>query len=79
MLTCKQVLEELSNFLDDDVSAELRQALEYHLARCRCCKVVFDTTRRTLVILSDVEVFELPVAASARLHARIPGLLAGNP
>jgi predicted anti-sigma-YlaC factor YlaD len=51
MLDCKQVLAELSNCLDTEVSPELKQALEQHLAKCHRCSLVYDTTRKILRIV----------------------------
>jgi predicted anti-sigma-YlaC factor YlaD len=75
MMDCKDVLAGLSDYMDGDVSGELRKALEEHIRRCRRCRVVFDTTRRTLQIVSDAEPFEVPLAVSARLYARLEKVL----
>jgi predicted anti-sigma-YlaC factor YlaD len=64
MLDCKQALAELSNYLDDDVSSQFRRALEQHLAVCHRCSIVFDTTRKTLKIVSDFARFDVSLAAS---------------
>ncbi len=71
MLDCKHVLAQLSEYLDDSVSADLRRALEEHLSRCQHCSVLYDTARRTLRIVSDVGAFEVPLGASARLYLRL--------
>lgn len=71
MLTCKEALDNLSCYLDGEGSAELRQALERHIARCPRCWVVFDTTRNTLKLVSEAEPFEVPLSASARLYERL--------
>lgn len=71
MLNCQQVLAELSNYLDGDVSGELRQALEEHLSRCHRCSLVYDTTHRTLTIVTDAEPFEVPLELSARLYRKL--------
>lgn len=76
MMDCKEVLANLSNYVDGDVSTELRAALEEHIAKCRRCRVVFDTTGKALKIVLDVEPFEVPLAASARLYARLEKILA---
>ncbi len=76
MMDCKEVLANLSNYVDGEVSAELRVALEEHIAKCRRCRVVFDTTGRALKIVLDVEPFEVPLAVSARLYARLEKILA---
>jgi predicted anti-sigma-YlaC factor YlaD len=76
MMDCKDVLDNLSDYVDGDVSAELRAALEEHIAKCRRCRVVFDTTGKALKIVLDVEPFEVPLAVSARLYARLEKVLA---
>ena len=75
-MDCKEVLANLSDYMDGDVSAELRSALEEHIAKCRRCRVVFDTTGKALKIVLDVEPFEVPLAVSARLYERLEKVLA---
>jgi predicted anti-sigma-YlaC factor YlaD len=76
MLDCRKVLENLSFYLDGEGTEELRRALEEHIARCRRCRLMLDTTRQTLKIVVDAEPFEVPLAVSARLYARVASLLA---
>jgi anti-sigma factor RsiW len=76
MLECREVLENLGCYIDGEGSAELRRAIELHIARCRCCRVVAETTGRTLQIISDAAPFEVPLAASARLYERLRALFA---
>ncbi len=71
MMDCKEVLANLSCYVDGDGSAELRAALEGHIAKCRRCRVIFDTTGKALKIVLDVAPFEVPLAVSARLYARL--------
>jgi predicted anti-sigma-YlaC factor YlaD len=75
MLDCKEVLANLSSYVDGDGSAELRKALEEHIARCRRCRVIFDTTGRTLKLVLDTAPFEVPLAVSARLYTRLQEIL----
>jgi len=49
----------MGNLLDDAVDPELRAHLEAHLATCKTCTVLYDSTRKTVRILADTEVFEL--------------------
>ncbi len=71
MLSCREVMAELAEYLDEDVATELRQELEAHLQQCRTCNVLYDSTRKTLRVLTDSRCFELPVDLSARIMARI--------
>ena len=75
MLSCEEVLANLSNYFDDECSAELRTQLEDHISKCRRCRVVFDSTGKMLKILVDVEPFEVPLAVSARLYSRVQEVL----
>lgn len=74
-MDCKDVLASLSCYIDGEGSSELRQALEEHISRCRRCRVVFDTTGRMLKIVSDAAPFEVPLAVSGRLYARLEKVL----
>ena len=75
MLTCEDVLANLSEYFDDECSAELRAQLEDHISKCRRCRVVFDSTGKMLKILVDAEPFEVPLAVSARLYSRLQEVL----
>jgi anti-sigma factor RsiW len=75
MMDCKEVLANLSDYVDGEVSVELRKTIERHIARCRRCRVVLDTTRRTLKLVLDAEPFEVPLAVSARLYLRLQQVL----
>ena len=74
-MDCKDVLANLSGYLDGEASAELRTALEQHISRCRRCRVVFDTTGKMLKIVTDAEPFEVPLSVSARLYTRLEKIL----
>jgi len=76
MMDCRDVLANLSCYVDGDGSTELRNALEGHMAHCRPCRVVFDTTEKTLRIVLDVEPFGVPLSVSARLYTKLEKLLA---
>jgi len=74
-LDCREVLDNLSDYIDGDGSDELRKAIERHISRCGRCRVIFDTTGKMLKIVTDVEPFEVPLGVSARLYARLEKVL----
>ena len=74
-MDCKDVLANLSCYIDGEGSQELRQALEEHISRCRRCRVVFDSTGKMLKIVTDADPFEVPLSVSARLYSRLEKVL----
>ena len=67
LLTCKDFLHELSDYLDETVDAELRAKLEKHITDCPNCWVVADTTRRTIQIYKGMERYPIPSDVESRL------------
>jgi predicted anti-sigma-YlaC factor YlaD len=74
-MDCKDVLANLSCYIDGEGSDELRRALEEHISRCRRCRVVFDSTDKMLKIVTDADPFEVPLSVSARLYTRLEKVL----
>jgi anti-sigma factor RsiW len=71
MFSCEEVLAELSNYMDDAVAAALRKEIEAHLAHCRTCHAVYDSTRKTLHIVTESGAFELSEEVASRLAVTI--------
>jgi len=61
-------MQELSNYLDGDVDDDFKHELRAHLTKCQHCQVVFDTTRKTIELYCDGELFPLPEPVRQRLH-----------
>lgn len=68
MTSCKEVVKEISNYLDGDLDEETKNQLREHLKKCSNCQVIFDTTRKTIELYCDGELFPLPDAVRERLH-----------
>lgn len=60
MITCGEFFAEFGDYLEGQVSAEVRQELELHLSQCSACHVLFDSSRKTIKIVSESDSFELP-------------------
>ena len=67
-LECKEVLDQLSEYVDAEARAELCRAIEDHLARCGGCKLVVDTVRKTILLYHSDGPAETPVRVSAALQ-----------
>ncbi len=87
MLTCKEFLQELNDYLDETGDIELRGRIEAHITKCPNCFVILDTTKKTIQVYKGVQPQILPQDVHARLlkaverktserklRARSPGL-----
>jgi len=70
-IDCYQVRRELSDYLEGDVSPELRLRIEEHLQTCDHCRAVCDGLRNIVRLLGDEEAIELPEGFSRRLYKRL--------
>jgi len=71
LLTCKEFLQELSDYLDENVDAGVKAKLEEHIALCPNCWVVCDTTKRTIKIYKGMEPYGIPADIESRLMAAL--------
>ncbi len=69
-IDCYRVHRELSNYLERDLSPELRLQIEKHLAGCSHCKAVHDGMRNIVQLLVDERAIHLPEGFSRRLYRR---------
>ena len=59
-MKCSEFLQELTNYLDGVLDDRTKAELEDHLAWCHNCYVVCDTTKKTIEIYRDSQLYELP-------------------
>jgi predicted anti-sigma-YlaC factor YlaD len=71
LITCAEVRRELSNYIEDDVTRELRARIDQHVSACAGCKAVYDGVRNMLTLVSTGEIIQLPRGFSARLYRRL--------
>lgn len=67
-LSCQEVLDQLSEYLDDEARAELVREVDVHLHECSHCRVEVDTLRRTIMIYRCDEKVVLPEPLSEKLQ-----------
>ena len=70
-MNCKKVILELTSYLDGVLDASVRIDLEQHLSTCSDCRVVVDTTRKTIQIFCKSEPVPLPEDVRTRLHTAL--------
>ena len=71
MKPCKKLIQELSNFLDNEIDPALRREFEEHMCRCPDCRVILDTTRKTIQIFRGCEPYPLPEHLHTRLQEAV--------
>ena len=70
-MKCTEFLQELTDYLDGKISENLKIELDEHLHWCHECHVVMDTTKKTIEIYRDNQLYELPEGLRNRLHDAI--------
>ena len=73
MISCADFMAAIGEYLDGEVAAEIRSQLEAHLSHCATCQVVYDSTRKTVIVLTDSGSFDLPEAAAKAIAGKIMG------
>ena len=71
MITCEEFFAEFADYLENRVSPEVRQELELHLSQCRTCYVLYDSSSKTVRIVTESSSFELPQSVSDPIIERV--------
>jgi anti-sigma factor (TIGR02949 family) len=70
--TCKDLLGNLSDYIDGELSAELCQELQRHMAGCENCRVVYDTMTKTVYLYqASAQETEIPPEVRGRLYEKL--------
>lgn len=78
MLTCKEFVDGISDFIDDDIAPELRERLQKHISECPNCWVVYDTTKKTIQVFKGMEAQPLPEDVRSRLMQAVERRIAAD-
>jgi hypothetical protein len=70
-VSCEDVWREISNFIEGDVTPELRRAMEEHLRDCRPCTAVYEGAKSLIQLVGDPRCFQVPTEFSQRLYRRL--------
>ncbi len=73
-ISCREVWREVSNYLEDDLTPELRARIQEHLKGCAHCSAIVDGTGNLLELVACDRAFTLPQGFSKRLSQRIARL-----
>jgi anti-sigma factor (TIGR02949 family) len=71
-LNCESLLGSLSEYIDGALGPELCAEIEKHLSGCENCRVVLNTTKRTIdLVQAPAEKTDLPDDVRERLFKRL--------
>jgi hypothetical protein len=77
-ITCQEVWRELTNYMEGDVTAEMRERIAEHLSACAHCRAVYDGSKNVVQLLGNGKTFELPSGFSRRLYDRLQSELSSG-
>jgi Putative zinc-finger len=73
-ISCAEVRHELSNYIENDLTLELRLQIETHFVACPGCVAIYDGVLNVIRLVSDGRVIELPSGFSRRLYQRLSSI-----
>jgi anti-sigma factor (TIGR02949 family) len=79
MLTCRDVIDLLAEYLEESLRPESVAEFEQHLQDCPPCLAYLRTYRRTRTLAAEASQVEMPPELKARLRALLFGRLGSGP
>jgi predicted anti-sigma-YlaC factor YlaD len=73
MFSCADFLSEFGDYLEGCASPELKECIEEHVRECKTCRVIIDSTSKTIRIVTESETFTLP---SDQIEPIVEGVMA---
>ncbi len=67
-MKCKSLISELADYFDEELDPALRAEIEEHLAKCKNCRVVVNTCKKTIEVFCNSEPAPLPPDTRERLY-----------
>lgn len=71
VVNCEHVWKEISNYIEGDVDAALRAAMDEHFGTCKHCKSVLEGTRNVIQLYGDERTIEVPAGFGRRMERRL--------
>ena len=70
-MNCTEFLANLTDYFDAKTAATLRSELEQHMGGCDHCHVTVNTTRQTIEVYRNDELYELPDSIRTQLQQTV--------
>jgi len=78
-VNCRNIIHELCSYLDGELDRPVVTDIEAHLSRCSDCRLIVDTTRKTIEIYCNAQPIPLPDDVRQRLHEALLKRLGRKP
>jgi predicted anti-sigma-YlaC factor YlaD len=70
-ITCEELLQYLSDYIDNELDEELTAVAKDHLASCHNCRVVLDSTQQTIFLFREQGKRTIPADRRQRLFGQL--------
>jgi anti-sigma factor (TIGR02949 family) len=70
-MKCNELIQYLSDYIDQKLDTELSEEVRQHLATCENCCIALDTTQKTILLYKTAGHEELPIGQRSRLFERL--------
>lgn len=70
-MKCEQLLQYLSDYIDQELDEELTAEAQEHLATCQNCRVVLDSTQQTIFLFREQGKRTIPAQSKTRLFNQL--------
>ena len=70
-ISCREVRQEMANYVEADITEDLRWRIEKHFLNCDGCSALYDGLRQIIYLVGKSDLIELPVGLSQRLFQRL--------
>lgn len=70
-MTCEELLQYLSDYIDQNLDGRLTTEAQEHLATCHNCRVVLDTTQKTIFLYREQGKRTIPANRRRRLFNQL--------
>ncbi len=70
-MNCKELVKYLSDYIDNNLTDELRADAQAHLATCHNCHIVLDTTQKTIWLYKQQGETGMPASKRSDLFNKL--------
>ncbi len=78
-LTCEELVQYLSDYIDQELDEDLSQAAREHLSTCHNCRVVLNSTQKLILLYQDAaQARVIPAKRQKKLHDELAALFANS-